>query len=787
MKKKTVIWIIVTAIILIAVIVSGILLFVNTQRKKEVLNLHSDARNILLSSFQKTDLSGKAPLKRVIDNENPMNLVNYYGDETLENLWKAIPDKQKPYSIVLLIPYHTLKSTGQASLKSLEAWADYCNDNQIPYAIQNINGETHMEGRLPMAYIEDRFASRHAYFYGLNAAELYNGVDWRGELESDNSRYICECVKLCAKYGSFFIWTDTNRNYENGMLLEWLESNETFYSTFKEYSQYICLLNKESIAHPSTYAIMQGLWLAGLVGNWGVASDWWHWQCDCDKKSLFGDYDDLVEDEWEMIFSFPENMYVQSMMLVMSRGGTCFKAEAPNFSTCYNGKPLAGFEYGISPLLNRIIDGEITIPTKQEVFNETEFVVLGKENYSKVNYNFDESNLYPQNGNLGIVPLLPKNLRLQERKAFLDQGIELLEEKLSKKKFLQKFGSNNADTYLTYAGNNWYYINNLENIRGSKFAQFQPRYSNADSVYIAAEEHTSAIITEEENGLDFYLSNYRTDKKNMLTGSPSDISEAGWANYVGRFLSLDENGNPVGVDDSAKRKTVVKVVGTYAGGMPKVSFGLQEGMSNYRPYSYTTAWNADTKELTIEILHNGIVELEVSLDSATKSIENQKRDALTDVKTQNNNDISILEEATKSFISDSHNYTYYSYLNYERAFEACKVAISEKTYSKSEIKSLARALQKAEEKLINVATEVQLLQKVLTKYQNGEISADSEIMLKYDLLLRELLSVQPYVEGRDNDLTYERLYKSSAVNWNLYRKPNHIIKSYNALKDVVEA
>ena len=71
---------------------------------------------------------------------------------------------------------------------------------------------------------------------------------------------------------------------------------------------------------------MQGLWLAGLVGTWGVASDWWHWQVDGDKNP-FGEYDKYVDDEWDLILSYPENMYVQSMMLVMSCGGTCFKAE----------------------------------------------------------------------------------------------------------------------------------------------------------------------------------------------------------------------------------------------------------------------------------------------------------------------------------------------------------------------------------------------------------------------------------------------------------------------------
>ena len=80
-------------------------------------------------------------------------------------------------------------------------------------------------------------------------------------------------VKLCAKYGAYFIWIDTNLNYKNGIILEWFENNESFYSTFKQFSNNICMLVKESIADPASYGVMQGLWLSGLIGNWGVSSD----------------------------------------------------------------------------------------------------------------------------------------------------------------------------------------------------------------------------------------------------------------------------------------------------------------------------------------------------------------------------------------------------------------------------------------------------------------------------------------------------------------------------------
>ena len=385
-------------ITVIALVIGTVGLLINIQFPKKEKALSYEQRQILTENFTPVDLTSKKEPKRVIDNKNPLNLLNYYGDEPVLDLWSSIPKNQRPYTVLLIIPGHTLLPGSDSALKMLIETAQICEKNQIPYAIQNANGEIAPEERLPVAYLEKEFAQKHKYFYGLNVAELYNSVSWRGETESNNSQYIIDCINLCAKYGAYFFWTDTNMNYDSGMILEWFETNEAFYTAFKENSKYICLMNKESYGKPSTYSCMQGLWLAGLVGNWGVASDWWHWQVDGDKKSLFGEYDNLVDNEWDMIINFPENMYVQSMMLVMSAGGTCFKAEAPNFSTSCDGKRVGGFEYGISPLLDRVISGEITIPSKEEVLDETPIAVLGYENYPNFNYDEKEGTGVPTGG-----------------------------------------------------------------------------------------------------------------------------------------------------------------------------------------------------------------------------------------------------------------------------------------------------------------------------------------------------------------------------------------------------
>ena len=730
-------------------------------------------RDILLTNFDELDFGEKKQPKRLIDSENPLNLVNYYGYEDITLLWQSIPENQRPYTIILLIASHVLLPGNESRLEELERNADICEENRIPYAIQCCSGETHMEERPPIAYMEQRFA-QHEYFYGLNCAELYNAVTWRGESESDNSLYIMQCIKLCAKYGAFFLWTDTNMNYDSGMVLQWFENNESFYDTFKQYSEYICLINKESYGKPSSYACMQGLWLAGLVGNWGVASDWWHWQVDGDKKSLFGEFDRYVDDEWDMILSYPESMYVQSMMLALSRGGTCFKAEAPNFSTSVGGVAVGGFAYGISPLLDRIIDGRITIPSKQQVLAATDYAVIGGTNFVDYNYNYKESNLYPATGCADILVLLPKNLRLAERAVFLNSGIKLIEKKLEADEFdLCYPADTGSNTYLTNTADKWYYINNVENKRCEKYARFAPNINSATGVYINAAEHTGAIITESADTLNFYLSNYRTDKSEMVKQlKPSIRREKRWEEVCAEYLPLDENGNPIGVDDSVKRKAEIVITGTLNGGKPEVEILSEQSGKGCRPFTVCEEWNAEKTQLKLIVMFNGTVELAVALDSSGKTAASAQRQPVAETKKQNLNYTGVLQKLVDERITDSHNYTYYSYLLYDRAVAEAQKLVTEKTGDLTEIASVTTLVQKRLGQLIRIEKYASALRE-LRACDDFEAKADS-----FDALLRELLSTKEYISGRTKSLQYFPLYWISPCDAELNSKSKLIERAY---------
>lgn len=761
-KKIKIIAIIAVLCVLIAAGGIGVPQIVkNIQLPKSEKPLSDRQRAILAETFTPLSLGSRKEPKRVIDSKNPLNLLNYYGDEPVLDLWSSIPDSQKPYTVLLIIPGHTLLPGSDSALEMLINTAECCEENKIPYAIQNVNGEIAPEERLPLAYIEKEFAAKHEYFYGLNAAELYNAVSWRGEAESNNSQYIIDCIGLCAEYGGFFFWTDTNMNYDSGMVMQWFETNEAFYSAFKENSKYICLMNKESYGKPSTYSCMQGLWLAGLVGNWGVASDWWHWQVDGDKKSLFGEYDELVDNEWDMIINFPENMYVQSMMLVMSAGGTCFKAEAPNFSTSCGGKRVGGFEYGISPLLDRVISGQITIPTREEVLKTAPIAVMEYSNYPSFNYCYDDSNLYPCTGRYGIIPLLPRNLRSEEIEVFNSNGITLVDSVKEQSFYDEYFPAVDSDTYLNRVSNEWFFINHVENARCRKAATFVPVTASAAKLGIEADEHTCALITENSSSVDFYISNYRTNKKEMVRAIDNEYMQNNrWCSFALEYMVLDGSGNPVGLDDTIMRTTVITVSGTYNGGKPElVLHNNPDGSgSQNRKYTYSEDWSSDTQTLIITFSHNGILDFSVLLDESEKEDNSVKYGTFIPYEkpVTNASYDELTRVMTECTPEKDRIYNEYGYMSYNHAAEKARVIISENTYTQAQVDEAAKELKRAYKNLLDLTEYGELLNTALKSLPN-EKTGDA-----YDRLLREALSNRTYVDGRSQELNYKYYYQCEA-------------------------
>lgn len=725
-------------------------------------------RQILLKRFDKIDFEPTGQtLKREISAKKPLHIVTYYGDETgVETLWSQIPEDIREISLLMLIKGNVLAPGNDPS--SLIEVADKCDELNIPYAIQMVNGETHMEWLMPLKWIEEEFCRRE-YFYGVSTAELYNGEEWRGQMDGDLAWYINDAIRLMAKYGEFMFFTDTNIFGDHGTFSDWIEENEYLYTTMKECNKHIFMQNKESYGDPSSYSVMKGLYMAGLIGGWGVATDWWHWQVD-GHKVLFNEGKNNIDSEWERIYYYPENMQVMSLAMVAANGGFCFKNEAELYSVSVGGKRTATFQFATIPFLRSVLSGDFVIPERSQLLDEEKFAVLGAENYKAINYNEKDSNLYPCTPEYNIIPLLPANLRQEEADLFTSHNILLLKEKPDKNN-TSAFRNNYAcgDTYMTRYGDSWLYINNSENKRAVKTASAKSMtYDNADGVTISASEHTYAYFRQSSTELYFQINNYRLDKYQMVSAlngseSPQDA--------LSEWITVDPSTNQVKADSSQMRKTIVTV---YTDSLPDLTMitSAEQPGKHHNAFVLNTSYDAANKAYTIEILHNGFVEFTLGLDHGNPVIQPGKDIVVNEVSDYVEADygavLSVLEEY-KDVFNDSNLYSETSYAAFRKEYSLLDRAAKYRNVSKRRINQAINFI--TDTPLVEVDPAVSKLKNIMRYNNHGDDS--------FDRLLRAVLSPTVYYNYKEKSLTTYFWTRKEKYNISLYQAKTKEIAKYS--------
>ena len=535
---------------------------------------------------------------------------NYYGDERVDSpvmLYNTVPDELKDNTVILLIAERSLNST-DAVRDWIKKNVELCNENKIPCAVQIANGETNVNTTIPLSFWNE-LATNNEYLVGFNAAEMYN------RFAGDNRSYVMDMIRLGVSHGVCMMWTDTNIFGTNGVLYDWLTQDEKLSGLMREYKEYISLMTKESYGSEAanTDALFKGLWMTDYCENWGIASDWWHWQLDS-NGALFDA--GSGGDAWKQCLTWPENMYTQDVVRAVSQGATCFKSEAQWYSNATKGMRTPTYQYSMIPFLEKLVSKEVKIPTKEEMLERTKAIVVGAENWNNFNYNTTYSNLYPSTGQYGIVPYVPSNCPEEELSGYdlvvrENLGKAGLKSALDTVYPVQK---SEGTAYCETFGDTWYWMNSSEDKNVSQYTEFTTAINGAESVKIAGEPHVFGIIKENPGSLNVYLSNYRLDKTELWDGTiPGGLSDQGCYNYVWQMCERMKNGTGL---DTQLRDTVITVKNAVE---PKVNFVTESpadrsfAEDNYvRPYKYTVAQKeGTTDEWVITVSHNGIVEFNI--------------------------------------------------------------------------------------------------------------------------------------------------------------------------------
>ncbi len=794
----------ITTILLITL---GVFL-IGCSKSQDDQSLSDTQRIILLDRFSEQSTPSKyPPVKRVVSPESPLNVITWYGgSEGVEELWSTLPSSIQDISVLVLIPGNILMPGGNP--EQLVSTAEKINELNIPFLIQNINGETHKAWNPPIAWLEKTFTPMEM-FLGLSSAELYNGEEWRGQLDGDNAQYITEMIEFCAANGLIFAWTDTNIFGTNGTIIDWIEENEQLYSVMKEHPQNIIMQNKESFGDPSTYSLMKGLYMAGLIGGWGVATDWWHWQVS-GYKSLFKVNNRSIDSAWEQIFWYPESLQSQSLMFVSSSGGAAFKNEAQFYSVAVKDSRTATLEYATAPFFNSILEGPFSIPSREDILVNDSFAMVGGRNYKPINYrrraktwylwplkwlpfqdvahSLKESSLYPNIPDYGIIPLLPQNLRSTERTLLESYGITLIDERMTEKRIESfKYQGITGNTFAAEIGNQKYYLNNLENIDKEKESTFSNFTSNdVYSLSFSSGPHTYAMVQENPGSLQIHLNNYRVNKNEMMNSlngseSPQDA--------LYEWITVDpDTGDLRGADDSTKRTTTITITLPYQFS-PEIFFAQNpEGEPGARPFSYTLEsptspeleeYQGNKHILTID--HNGPVDITISIPelitdgeiTATQQYLPEERVYSTVPLSPEAQQLQDTIDTWSYVTQTPKRYTETSYHNFYRAWSAGKIAIQEDR--KESYTTLTKEIEASAAILLDITVAIEELQKFTTLTDQQRNSTTYESYGKaFDRLLREILSPTLWYKGKDSTLQTNN--KTKDYSKKLYKQKSKAIE-----------
>ncbi|MFE3450782.1 discoidin domain-containing protein [Nonomuraea sp. NPDC059194] len=559
-----------------------------------------------------------AALRATIDATHPAHLINLgQSDEpyqgTLPQLWKTVPASLKPYCYINLIPGSEIHDV-PAATNWIQAKLDEAEAAGIPVTVQVAQGATGTQA-IPVSKWRSWAQTHPKSFVGLNAAELYNGID--------QSNYLISLFNLVGEQGMFFFWTDTNIFGTHGMMLDYMERNAQFLPTMKANAQNLAFLNKESFATNSTDALLKGLWLTGYIGNWGSSSDWWKWGLD--GKGVFPG--GSGGQDWKYILQYPHALQVQSIVRDLSQGATCFLLEASFFTNGALGNRYAGAQFGIYPLLQGVANGWIKIPTRAQVAAQQQALAKGIDSFSTPGWRNSVNNAMAVDGRYGMISLVPATMPAADLSGFTT--VTSKQPTSYYDGLFPGFASTGNGWVVRSDGasKQWYYTNPVMWEQRKTASVIPLTNVPGAQVTISADEHTSLIIQENPSNLGVHVFNYRlnlTDAISQVTDKATTVAFG--QNYMAP--KLDSAGNPiVNADGSITtvgnrtlpdrtsrdlRDVTLTIVGTWNGGRPRVVFDDYPGMS--RPYTNTQTWDPTTKTLVLTITLNGTSHFNVQIN-----------------------------------------------------------------------------------------------------------------------------------------------------------------------------
>lgn len=500
--------------------------------------------------------------RMLVDAEHPLLLVSLYantkhpawwdnsgvpgvpmqGHNTMEGVWRLIPEDLKPYTAIQLHADDYLGHAwgGTGNKENLQKFYEY------HVAIAQEKGInlylTLMTGGVPINTFRNlidmdwlnNLIDNNSCIKGVVFAENHHNGDTDAV-----AQLTAEYLELFSSKGIYLVLTDIDD--ANHRMEKWFE-NDTLFKAAQKHHKYLVINSKStsSSGYNTVRSFALGTWLSGLADNWGALTDAWAWY-EIRYHKLFEPVMNTTYEDVRRVYTFPETLFAMNMLQSYVNGGTVFNAEHPFYCTGVYDEASWVLKESIIPTMRYMIANPAA--TREQVKDEIK-AVYHTDTYLPTNFaeglygTAQDNNLLQTSGRYRTLPVLSSKLSDAEASAFgrvlksadLADKINILNAQYPDLSTGDAFVETLLGGGAGQTGRRLLIMNSLFNENKNQSATLTPTDATfATSMGFTLTPHTYLIAHETADSIKIDLNNFRTDKDELWV--PGESENPDWTSF----------------------------------------------------------------------------------------------------------------------------------------------------------------------------------------------------------------------------------------------------------------
>lgn len=501
--------------------------------------------------------------RMLVDAEHPLLLVSLYantkhpawwdnsgvpgvpmqGHNTMEGVWRLIPEDLKPYTAIQLHADDYLGHAwegGTGNKENLQKFYEYhvaiAQEKGINLYLTLMTGGVPINtfrNLIDMDWLND-LIDNNSCIKGVVFAENHHNGD-TGAVAQLTAEYL----ELFSSKGIYLVLTDIDD--ANHRMEKWFE-NDTLFKTAQKHHKYLVINSKStsSSGYNTVRSFALGTWLSGLADNWGALTDAWAWY-EIRYHKLFEPVMNTTYEDVRRVYTFPETLFAMNMLQSYVNGGTVFNAEHPFYCTGVYDEASWVLKESIIPTMRYMIANPAA--TRKQVKDEIK-AVYHTDSYLPTNFaeglygTAQDNNLLQTSGRYRTLPVLSSKLSDAEASAFgrvlksadLADKINILNAQYPELSTGDAFVETLLGGGAGQTGRRLLIMNSLFNENKNQSATLTPTDATfATSMGFTLTPHTYLIAHETADSIKIDLNNFRTDKDELWV--PGESENPDWTSF----------------------------------------------------------------------------------------------------------------------------------------------------------------------------------------------------------------------------------------------------------------